>query len=125
MIGFADICLKYNLTAKSFKGKIHMEALNLAELSDKRQQMKSRIREIDIALNDTKGMPKREQQNLADERYYTSLASDTIYSEIIKRKRKGTEVSMKALNHGGVYSDIRYDTPKVGTGFRGYSGITL
>lgn len=122
---FIDVCCKYNLKAKGFSAGILMDGVKTTTLEEARTLMKKRVKEIDDITSKSKSLSNKELQTLADERFYTNKAMDTIYSELIKRKRRGTDISTKALNHGGVYSDIKYEAPKIGRGFKGYKGITL
>ena len=137
---YYEVCNKYDLEKTSKGNDILVHNISTKRLSNIKVDLKSRIRELNVQIDDllskkftgTDGqikaqelIRKRELTKLSDEEYYSKRILSKVEDELIKRKRNFNSVSRKALNNGGIYTTGIIPNPRVGMGFRGYSGVCL
>ena len=67
----------------------------------------------------------KELQLLADEEHLIKVAENCIKNTIFKRRRNMLNISSKALNHGGVYTDTHFHVSRKNEGFKGFRGVCL
>ena len=137
---YYEVCNKYKLE-KTVKGNdVLLTNVSTKKLSDTKVDLKERIYELNKQIDDllskkfagTDGqikaqelIRKRKLTKLSDEEYYSKCILTKIENELIKRKRNLNSISRKALNNGGIYTTGTMPNPRVGMGFRGYSGVCL
>ena len=137
---YYEVCNKYNLEKAARGNSVLITKVSTKKLSNIAVEIKARIRElgylIDKLLKKTftgsetyikarELIRKRELTKLSDEEYYSKLILTKVEDELIRRKRNFNSMPQKALNNGGVYTTGIMSAPRVGMGFRGYSGICL
>lgn len=107
--------------------QLSLKSTSIENMTGALQEIKNRIKDIDMIIytDASDEMSERDLALLSNERYRLNRYYNYIYDERIKRKRNTMSVNNKALNHGGIYCDGCMKIPKAGTGFRGYTGISL